>query len=76
MELSALLMYSVAFLISYTAYGALYRLRFSPIARVPGPKLAALTFWYEFYFDVVKRGCYVWEIKKIHETYVMWTHSQ
>ena len=75
MELSTLLVYSVAFLILYTAYGVIYRLRLSPIAQFPGPKLAALTFWYEFYYDVVKRGCYVWEIKKMHETYVMWTHS-
>ena len=75
MELSTLLVYSVAFLILYTAYGVIYRLCLSPIAQFPGPKLAALTFWYEFYYDVVKRGCYVWEIKKMHETYVMWTHS-
>ena len=71
MELSTLVMCSVAFLISYAAYGAIYRLCFSPIAQFPGPKLAALTFWYEFYYDVVKRGSYVWEIKKMHETYVM-----
>lgn len=75
MELSTLFIYTVAFLILYTAYAAIYRLCFSPIAQFPGPKLAALTFWYEFYFDVVKRGSYVWEINKMHETYVMWTYS-
>ena len=52
-----------------TSYVAVYRLYFSPIAKFPGSKLAALTFWYEFYFDVVKRGSYVWEIKRMHEIY-------
>ena len=53
----------------YVLYGAIYRLYLSPIAQFPGRKLAALTLWYEFYFDVVKRGSYVWEIKKMHEEY-------
>ena len=61
-------------IVFYTAYGAVYRLCLSPIAHFPGPKLAALTLWYEFYFDVVKRGSYVWKIQKMHETYGMLHH--
>ncbi|OCK77493.1 putative cytochrome P450 [Lepidopterella palustris CBS 459.81] len=45
------------------------RLVLSPVAKFPGPKLAAATFWYEFYFDVVKRGSYFREIAKMHQKY-------
>ncbi len=55
----------------YTVYRSIYRLYFSPIAKFPGRKLAALTLWYQFYFDVVKRGTYVWKIKEMHEEYGM-----
>lgn len=48
---------------------AFYRLYFSPLANFPGPKLAALTLWYEFYYDVIKRGRYTWKIKELHKTY-------
>ena len=43
----------------YTAYGDIYRLYIFPFAQFPGRKLVALTFWYEFDFDVIKRGSYV-----------------
>jgi hypothetical protein len=34
-------------LVVYLIGGAIYRLGFSPVAQFPGPKLAALTLWYE-----------------------------
>lgn len=55
--------------LSYVVGGALHRLYFSPLATFPGPKLAALTVWYEFYYDVLKRGQYLFEIRKMHEQY-------
>ena len=49
--------------------GAIRRLYFHPLTHIPGPKLAALTWWYEFYFDVVRQGRYVFHIQELHERY-------
>ncbi|KAL4922403.1 cytochrome P450 [Aspergillus aurantiobrunneus] len=47
----------------------IYRLWLSPLARFPGPKLAAATLWYETYHDVFRWGQYTFEIAKMHEIY-------
>ena len=61
--------YSVLVLIFYLIYGVIYRLYLSPIAKIPGPKLAALTWWYEFNHDVVNYGKYVFKIADLHKKY-------
>ena len=63
-----LAMCSAAFIV-YVSTTAVYRLFFSPLAAFPGPKMAAASGWYEFYFDVVKRGQYIYEIEKMHHKY-------
>ena len=45
------------------------RLFFHPLASIPGPRLAALTGWYEFYYDAIKPGRYVFKIQELHEKY-------
>lgn len=53
----------------YAVYLAIYRLIFSPLAAFPGPKLAAMTDLYEFYFDFFRNGTYIFEIEKMHQRY-------
>ncbi|KAJ5368174.1 cytochrome P450 [Penicillium cataractarum] len=46
-----------------------YRLFFHPLRKFPGPKLAAVSHLYEFYYDVIKGGMYVEKINRLHEEY-------
>ena len=53
----------------YTLGSAVYRLVFSQLAGFPGPKLAAATYWYEFYYDCIRQGKFVFEIERMHRKY-------
>lgn len=55
--------------IAYIVGLAIYRIYLSPIAKFPGPKLAALTYWYEFYHEVILRGQYAFRINDWHDKY-------
>ena len=55
--------------LSYAFFGAIYRLYFHPLAKFPGPKLAAVTLWYEFWFDCILFGQYTFKIGRMHEIY-------
>ena len=60
------------FLISWFVYilhAATYRLYWSPIAKFPGPKLAALTRLYELYYEIIKGGQYTFKIGEFHKKY-------
>ncbi|KAI1380471.1 putative cytochrome P450 [Hypoxylon crocopeplum] len=53
----------------YITVLVLYRLFLHPLADFPGPKLAAATVWYEFFYDGIKRGQYTFRIREMHEKY-------
>jgi len=61
--LSGLLIYSIGLVI--------YRAFFHPLAKVPGPCLAAVTQWYETYYELVPNGggMFTKRIKRMHEQY-------
>ncbi|KAK1990315.1 cytochrome P450 [Colletotrichum falcatum] len=69
MELTMALLLLVAVSLLYTAAAAVHRLYFSPLAGFPGSKFAALTLWNEIYWDVVKRGTFMWRIQEMHREY-------
>lgn len=46
-----------------------YRAFFHPLAKVPGPPLAALTYLYIFYHNVGKTSRLYAHIEKLHEKY-------
>lgn len=45
----------------------LYRLFLHPLAKFPGPKLAAITRYYEAYYDIVHNGQYTFKIAELHK---------
>ena len=59
----------------YVCYGislVLYRLFLHPLARFPGPKTGAATYWYEFYQDVLVGpypGQSIYNINRLHKQY-------
>jgi hypothetical protein len=53
----------------YMVARCVYDLVFHPLRKFPGPKRAAIGSFYEFYYDVIKDGTYLWEIEKMHQIY-------
>ena len=56
-------------LLVYLVVRTIYRIWFHPLSKFPGPKLAAATSGYEFYFNIIKRGKFIWELDRLHQVY-------
>ncbi|KAI1473716.1 cytochrome P450 [Daldinia eschscholtzii] len=59
----------IALIACYIVGLGIYRLYISPLAKIPGPKIAALTTWYNAYHDMIRRGQYVWVVEEMHRKY-------
>lgn len=68
-NMAGLLALGICGLVIYITVKSIYRLYFHPLSKIPGPKLAAITSGYEFYFNVIKGGMFIWEIERLHEIY-------
>jgi hypothetical protein len=60
---------AVATWLVYLTGLGIYRLYLSPIAKFPGPKLAAISLWYEFYYEVTLKGQFGFHIQELHKKY-------
>lgn len=55
--------------LAYSAGLSVQRLWLSPISHIPGPRLAALTQYYEFFYDVVLGGQFTFKLLELHKVY-------
>ena len=67
-KVSLAIIVPIAFLF-YVPCLYIYRAYFDSLSHIPGPKIAAATLWYEYYWDVIKQGRYTWRIEEMHQKY-------
>ncbi|KAJ9363700.1 hypothetical protein DTO280E4_2290 [Paecilomyces variotii] len=69
MEFLQVLTTSIVVALLWVVTESIRRLFFHPLSHIPGPRLAALTWWYEFYYDVILPGKYIFKIQELHGEY-------
>lgn len=55
----------------YVIWTLIYNVYFHALRHIPGPRLAAASRLYEFYYEVIKQpgGQYIWEVDRLHGIY-------
>ncbi|KAL4903792.1 hypothetical protein BDW74DRAFT_179380 [Aspergillus multicolor] len=53
----------------YAGVKSIVRLYFHPLSKIPGPKLAAVSGWYDFYYNVIRDGTYSSYWPLMHKKY-------
>jgi len=66
---SQLVRFFILIWIAYSGLRCVYNVFFHPLRKIPGPWMAAMTSFPDFWYDAVKRGNYIWEIQKMHKKY-------
>jgi hypothetical protein len=61
--------YAVIFYISYKIITYIQRLYFHPLSKFPGPKIAAASKLYEFYWDSYQHGRLWAKLPELHQRY-------
>lgn len=64
-----LIYYAALTFVLYRLLKVVYNLQSNPLARFPGPRLAAASHLYEFYWSIVRDGEFTWQIERIHKRY-------
>lgn len=55
--------------LTYVTGLAVYRLQLHPLSGFPGPKLAALTWWYSAYYEIYRKGSMTDHLFELHKQY-------
>lgn len=67
--MAGFVIYGIGSVLLYFALRSIYRLYFHPLSKFPGPKLAAISSGYEFYYNVIRGGMFIWEVERMHKVY-------
>ncbi|KAL2831877.1 putative benzoate 4-monooxygenase cytochrome P450 [Aspergillus pseudoustus] len=68
-SISTYIAYGLGLYLAYLAVIVTYRLTLHPLARVPGPRLAKITYLYEWYHDLYLLGQFPFKLKGLHQEY-------
>lgn len=53
----------------WTVYTIVYNVFFHPLANLPGPRYAAASYLYEWYYDLYLSGQFTFKLKELHQQY-------